>query len=80
MRPIIIIGKLRWLVIFLKSIDNKTWKVVIKGWKHPVVTSQDRTTNLKLEVDLSKDEDDEAMPNDKTLNSIFNGVERTCSY
>jgi len=21
---------------FLKSIDNKTWKAVLKGWEHPV--------------------------------------------
>jgi len=26
---------------FLKTIDNKTWKVVLKGWEHPVVLDND---------------------------------------
>jgi len=25
------------MVAFLKSIDNKIWKVVLKGWDHPLV-------------------------------------------
>ncbi|MCI56665.1 gag-pol polyprotein, partial [Trifolium medium] len=29
------------MVAFLKSIDNKTWKTVVKGWEHPVVTDKD---------------------------------------
>lgn len=50
MVQIMIIGKSRWW-LFLKSIDNKTWKVVIKDWKHPVVTTQNRTTSLNPKVD-----------------------------
>ena len=23
------------MTAFLKSIDNKTWKNIVKGWKHP---------------------------------------------
>lgn len=45
------------MVAFLKFIDIKTWKVVVKGWKHPVITFQDGSTRLKPEVDWSKDED-----------------------
>lgn len=46
------------MVAFLKSIESKTWKTVIKSWKHPMMTAQDSTTSLKHEVDWSKDEDE----------------------
>jgi len=37
--------------VFLKSIDSKTWKAVLKGWEHPVVLDADgnRTVVLKPE-------------------------------
>jgi len=25
---------------FLKSIDSKTWKVVLKGWEHPMTLDE----------------------------------------
>jgi hypothetical protein len=28
-------------IALFKSMDNKTWKTIIKSWKHPVNTSQD---------------------------------------
>lgn len=63
------------MMSFLKPIDNKTWKTVIKGWKHHVVA-----TSLKSEADQSQDDnDDEALANDKTLNDIFNGVDKNMS-
>jgi len=36
---------------YLKSIDIKTWKVVLKGWEHPVVLDKDgnKTEALKPE-------------------------------
>jgi len=39
---------------FLKSIDNKTWKAVLKGWEHHVVLDADgnMTTFLKPEEGL----------------------------
>lgn len=51
------------VVAFLKFMDNKTWKVVIKDWEHPVVDDKDGkvTTDLKLEEDLSKEEDEPAL-------------------
>lgn len=64
------------MVAFLKFIDNKTWKDVINGWKHHVVTSQDGITSLKPEANWSKDDDDEAFVNDKALNIIFNSVDK----
>ena len=39
------------MVAFPKSMDSKTWKVVIKGWEHPVMKDKDgkTTTDLKPE-------------------------------
>jgi len=36
---------------YLKSIDNKTWKAMLKGWEHPVVLDKDghKTEVLKPE-------------------------------
>jgi hypothetical protein len=46
------------MVTFLKSVDRKTWKAIIKGWEHLVVMDKDgKTTNsLKPKEDWSKDE------------------------
>lgn len=41
------------MVAFFKPIYNKSWKVVIKGWKHHVITSQDGTISLKFEVECT---------------------------
>ena len=37
--------------VFLKSIDIKTWKEILKGWEHPVTLDEDgnRTSVLKPE-------------------------------
>lgn len=48
---------------------------MVKGWKHPIITSEDGTTSLEPEVNWSTIEVDEALGNDKTLNAILNGVE-----
>lgn len=64
------------MVVFLKSLGIKSWKVVIKGWKNPIITSEDGKTNLKLEADWTDAEDDEALRNSKELNVIFNGVDK----
>jgi hypothetical protein len=31
---------------YLKSIDSKTWKAVMKGWEHPVVLDKDGNKDL----------------------------------
>jgi len=60
---------------FLKYIDNKTSKVVLKVWDHPCVKVNDtnNTPELNPEEELSKDEDDLASGNNKAL---FNGVDK----
>ena len=67
------------MVVFLKSIDDKTWKAIVKGWKEPVnsVTEGSTTTlTLKKEEEWSKEEDEEALANSKALSAIFNGVDK----
>jgi len=63
---------------FLKSIDSKTWKAVLKGWEHPVVLDADgnRTTVLKPEEEWTTVEDELALGNSKALNALFNGVDK----
>jgi len=63
---------------YLKCIDNKTWKVVLKGWEHPVVVDKDghKTEVLKPEEEWSAPEDELALPNSRALNVIFNGVSK----
>src|SRR4030066_617462 len=63
---------------FLKSIDSKTWKAVLKGWEHPVVVNAEgvRTADLKPEDEWSKEEDELALGNSKALNALFNGVDK----
>ncbi|MCI81364.1 gag-pol polyprotein, partial [Trifolium medium] len=60
---------------FLKSIDSRTWKAVLKGWETPFVLDKDgnKTTVKKPEEEWSKDEDELALGNSKALNAIFNG-------
>ncbi|MCI20453.1 gag-protease polyprotein, partial [Trifolium medium] len=66
------------MAAFLKSIDSKTWKAVLKGWNHPVIIDKDGrpTTELKPEEDWSKEEDELALGNSKALNSLFNEVDK----
>ena len=71
------------MIAFLKSIDNnKAWRAVIKGWKHPVVRDvgadgkETGTTSLKPEADWDENDDKEASGNSKALNALFNGVDK----
>ena len=63
---------------FLKSIDNKTWKAVLKGWEHPVALDADenRTVVLKPEEERTTAEDELALENSKALNALFNEVDK----
>ena len=48
------------MVAFLKSMDSRTWKAVIKGLEHPRLLDKDGepTTKLKPEEEWSKEEDE----------------------
>jgi hypothetical protein len=45
------------MVAFLKSMDNRACKAVVKGWTHPISTSKDGTTSLNGEADWSEAEE-----------------------
>ena len=64
------------MVSFLKSTGIKTWKIVIKGWKYHVITSQDGTTSLNPGAEWTDVEDNEALGNSKALNFIFSSVDK----
>lgn len=64
------------MVAFIKSTESKTWKVVAKGWKHPVIISQDGRSSLKRKFEWTDVEDNEALGNSKALNAIFNGMNK----
>src|ERR1044072_2507730 len=69
------------MTAFLKAIDNKTWKAIVKGWSPPVKTtigesSATSKSTLKEEADWTPEEDAEALANSKALNAIFNGVDK----
>lgn len=42
------------MVFFIKYMDSKTWKAIIKGWTPTKVKAEDGTKSLKLESDWSK--------------------------
>ncbi|CAJ2633234.1 uncharacterized protein LOC123890825 [Trifolium pratense] len=83
-RPPLLVGDSNYdywksrMTAFLKSIDNKTWKAVIKGWNHPVIVDKEgkSTLELKPEEDWSKEEDELALGNSKALNALYNGVDK----
>lgn len=64
------------MISFIKSMGNKTWKTIIKGWTHPVVTTKDGTRSPKSKAYWSKDKDEESHGNSRALNSILNGVDK----
>jgi len=63
---------------FLKSIDSKTWKSVLKGLEHLVALDKDgnRTAALKPEEEWTTTEDELSLANSKALNALFNGVDK----
>ncbi|KAK2436528.1 gag-protease polyprotein [Trifolium repens] len=66
------------MTAFLKSIDSRTWKVVLRGWEHPKVKDANGvdTEELKPEEDWTPAEDTLALGNNKALNALFNGVDK----
>ncbi|WJX19410.1 hypothetical protein P8452_09112 [Trifolium repens] len=66
------------MAAFLKSIDSRTWKAVLRGWEHPKVKDANGidTEELKPEEDWTPAEDTLALGNNKALNALFNGVDK----
>ncbi|GAU38940.1 hypothetical protein TSUD_372690, partial [Trifolium subterraneum] len=63
---------------FIKSMDMKAWKAILKGWEHPKVknASGADTDELKPEEDWTTAEDTLAVGKSKALNALFNGVDK----
>ncbi|KAK2376831.1 gag-protease polyprotein [Trifolium repens] len=66
------------MTAFLKSLDNRTWKAVLRGWEHPKVKDANGvdTEELKPEEDWTPAEDTLALGNNKALNALLNGVDK----
>ncbi|CAI8593353.1 unnamed protein product [Vicia faba] len=81
--PFILIGtdyyylKFR-MVAFIKSMDNKAWKVMVKGWDPPMILGPDgKVTNMvKAEKDWDDKDEKELEGNSKSFNTLFNGVDK----
>lgn len=63
---------------FLKSIGNKTWKVVIIRCEPPTITANEKTskTTTKLELEWTDVEDQSSFGNSHALNAICNGFDQ----
>ena len=59
------------MIAFLRSVDTKTWKAVLTGWKAP----EHANGIVKMEVEWSPAEEELALGNHRALNAIFNGVD-----
>ncbi|PNX88617.1 gag-protease polyprotein [Trifolium pratense] len=83
-RPPLLVGASNYdywksrMMTFLKSMDSKTWKAVLKGWDPPVIVDKEgkSTLELKPEEDWSKEEDVLALANSKALYALYNGVDK----
>jgi len=66
------------MVAFLKSMDQKPWKAIIKGWEHHVVIDKEGkyTSTLKQEEEWSKEEYKLALCNSNASTALFNGIDK----
>jgi hypothetical protein len=66
------------MIVFLKALDSRTWKAMLKGWDHPKVKDANGvdTDELEPEEEWSAAEDTLALGNSRALNGIFNGVDK----
>ena len=62
---------------FIKSIDEKAWRLVLRGWKPPTKTYDEGKTVPKDEAAWMPKEDSLSTQNSQALNVIFNGVDPT---
>lgn len=59
----------------LKSMDNKTRKVIIEWWNPYKIIVEDKNETIKPEQDLTTTKDKEVLRNSRALDSIYNGVD-----
>ncbi|CAM8935017.1 unnamed protein product [Rhodiola kirilowii] len=60
---------------FLKSLDEKAWKAVLKGWTEPIMNNLTGEPIAKPEALWTEEEDKASMGNSKAMNTIFSVVD-----
>ncbi|CAM8905585.1 unnamed protein product [Rhodiola kirilowii] len=60
---------------FLKSLDKKAWKSVLKGWTEPMMNNLTGEPVPKPEALWTEEDDKASMGNSKAMNAIFSGVD-----
>ncbi|CAM8999210.1 unnamed protein product [Rhodiola kirilowii] len=60
---------------FLKSLDEKAWKAVLKGWTEPMMNNLTGEPIAKPEALWTEEEDKASMGNSKAMNAIFSAVD-----
>ncbi|CAM8902503.1 unnamed protein product [Rhodiola kirilowii] len=59
---------------FLKSLDEKAWKAILKGWTEPMMNNLTGEPIPKPEALWTEEEDKASMGNSKAMNAIFSAV------
>ncbi|CAM8900031.1 unnamed protein product [Rhodiola kirilowii] len=57
--------------VFLKSLDEKAWRVVLVGWIEPTMANPEEVAVPKLEALWTDADEKAAVGNSKALNAIF---------
>ncbi|CAM8999026.1 unnamed protein product [Rhodiola kirilowii] len=60
---------------FLKSLDEKAWKAVLRGWTEPIMNNLTGEPVPKPKALWTEDEDKASMENSKAMNAIFSAVD-----
>ncbi|CAM8994086.1 unnamed protein product [Rhodiola kirilowii] len=60
---------------FLKSLDKKAWKAVLKGWTEPIMNNLNGEPIAKPEALWTEEEDKASMGKSKAMNAIFSVVD-----
>ncbi|CAM8994918.1 unnamed protein product [Rhodiola kirilowii] len=60
---------------FLKSLDERAWKAVLKGWTEPMMNNLTGEPVPKPEALWTEEEDKASMGNSKAINAIFSRVD-----
>ncbi|XP_024018312.1 uncharacterized protein LOC112090655 [Morus notabilis] len=63
------------MMAFIKAQDEKAWRAILNGWKHPVTKDAEGKEILKSKGSWNSDENKLAIYNSRALNAIFNGVD-----
>ena len=63
------------MLVFIKSLDMKAWRLVLTGWCPPTKIDADGKTMVKTKIEWTSEEDKSATSNWMALNAIQYGVD-----